>query len=256
MHAYYQKNRNRLQKKMRSILSLVGPELESAGGKPYDAAFADIWNLYERDMLEHFPYIGGDGASGTKNLTEAYMLVAMGEYLKAHGKVRRHDEGLQRRYVYRHNQGGKRKHTALSGGKYNIVEIGEEKVENTVDFTILGGEFANITIGGKGKLILDFLAEGKALEDMNTGEIIDGRAGIAGNVKVVAHTHSCVWNTKTHEKLCGCGFVEETDADAPSVDGLTDGKTYCGDFSFTVSDANTFTVTLNGTLLVPDENGR
>lgn len=85
MHAYYQKNRNRLQKKMRSILSLVGPELESAGGKPYDAAFADIWNLYERDMLEHFPYIGGDGASGTKNLTEAYMLVAMGEYLKAHG---------------------------------------------------------------------------------------------------------------------------------------------------------------------------
>ena len=87
----------------------------------------------------------------------------------------------------------------LSGGKYNIVEIGEEKVENTVDFTILEGEFANITIGGKGKLILDFLAEGKALEDMNTGEIIDGRVGIAGNVKVVAHTHSCVWNTQTHE---------------------------------------------------------
>ena len=36
-------------------------------------------------MLERFPYIGGDAASGTKNLTEAYMLVAMGEYLKKRG---------------------------------------------------------------------------------------------------------------------------------------------------------------------------
>lgn len=41
--------------------------------------------IYERDMLSRFPYIGGDGASGTKNLTEAYMLVAMGEYLKEYG---------------------------------------------------------------------------------------------------------------------------------------------------------------------------
>lgn len=36
-------------------------------------------------MLSRFPYIGGDGANGTKNLTEAYMLVAMGEYLKEYG---------------------------------------------------------------------------------------------------------------------------------------------------------------------------
>lgn len=33
-------------------------------------------------MLEYFPYIGGDAASGTKNLTEAYILVAMGEALR------------------------------------------------------------------------------------------------------------------------------------------------------------------------------
>lgn len=36
-------------------------------------------------MLEYFPYIGGDAASGTKNLTEAYILVAMGEALRQYG---------------------------------------------------------------------------------------------------------------------------------------------------------------------------
>ena len=36
-------------------------------------------------MLEYFPYIGGDAASGTKNLTEAYILVAMGEALRRYG---------------------------------------------------------------------------------------------------------------------------------------------------------------------------
>ncbi len=36
-------------------------------------------------MLRRFPYIGGGDASGTKNLTEAYILVAMGEYLKEYG---------------------------------------------------------------------------------------------------------------------------------------------------------------------------
>ena len=85
MHGYYKKNRNRLRKTMKGFLSLVGSELESAGGKAYGTAFEDIWNIYEENMLEHFPYIGGDDAGGTKNLTEAYMLVAMGEYLKGYG---------------------------------------------------------------------------------------------------------------------------------------------------------------------------
>ena len=85
MHEYYEHKRARLRKTMEGFLTLVGPELESAAGKAYDAALEEIWNIYERDMLERFPYIGGDDASGTKNLTEAYMLVAMGEYLKKHG---------------------------------------------------------------------------------------------------------------------------------------------------------------------------
>lgn len=82
MHEYYEKNRSKLKITMRGFLELVAPELERAGGKAYDTAFEDIWRIYERDMLEHFPYIGGEKVSGTTNLTEAYMLVAMGEYLK------------------------------------------------------------------------------------------------------------------------------------------------------------------------------
>lgn len=85
MHAYYKKNQNKLKKTMKDFLVLISPELESASSKNYDIVFKDMWNIYERDMLEHFPYIGGDDASGTKNLTEAYMLVAMGEYLKSYG---------------------------------------------------------------------------------------------------------------------------------------------------------------------------
>ena len=45
-----------------------------------------MWSIYERDMLARFPYIGGDKAGGTKNLTETYILVAMGEYLKERGE--------------------------------------------------------------------------------------------------------------------------------------------------------------------------
>lgn len=85
MHDYYNKKRSKLRKTMKDFLALVSTELETIGGKPYDTIFESIWHIYERDMLEYFPYIGGDKASGTKNLTEAYMLVAMGEYLKGHG---------------------------------------------------------------------------------------------------------------------------------------------------------------------------
>ena len=85
MHEYYKKNRLKLKKTMKGFLALVGSELEQAGGSTYDALFEDIWSIYERDMLERFPYIGGDQVGGTKNLTEAYMLVAMGEYLKKYG---------------------------------------------------------------------------------------------------------------------------------------------------------------------------
>lgn len=85
MHEYYKKNSEKLKKTMRSFLELASPEIEKSGGEKFAAAFDEMWRIYEQDMLAHFPYIGGDKAGGTKNLTEAYMLVAMGEYLKAHG---------------------------------------------------------------------------------------------------------------------------------------------------------------------------
>ena len=85
MHEYYQKNRSKLQKVMNRFLTLIAPELEQASGKSRSTVLRECWSIYERDMLARFPYIGGDHASGTKNLTEAYMLVAMGEFLKSCG---------------------------------------------------------------------------------------------------------------------------------------------------------------------------
>lgn len=85
MHEYYQKNRSKLQKVMNRFLTLIAPELEQASGKSRSTVLQECWSIYEHDMLARFPYIGGDQASGTKNLTEAYMLVAMGEFLKSCG---------------------------------------------------------------------------------------------------------------------------------------------------------------------------
>lgn len=93
---------------------------------------------------------------------------------------------------------------------------------------------------------MDCLADGKAFEDNGNGQIIDGRVGIAGNVKVVSHTHSCVWNTNTHEKLCGCGYVEATDTEEPVFSGIEPNGVYYGPTEFTVTDASEFTVTLDG----------
>lgn len=123
----------------------------------------------------------------------------------------------------------------VSGGSY--AEVG---AENNVDFTLSGGEFTNITVNGQH--LIDCLAEGKAFEDMNNGFIIDGRVGIAGNVKVVDHTHTCVWKTDTHEKLCGCGYVEAVDTEAPVISGIDPENNHYGSLEFTVTDANDFTV--------------
>lgn len=123
----------------------------------------------------------------------------------------------------------------VSGGSY--AEVG---AENNVDFTISGGKFLNITVNGQ--LLIDCLAEGKALKDMNNGDVIDGRVGIAGNVQVVDHTHTCVWKTSTHEKLCGCGYVAEVDTEAPVISGIDPENNHYGSLEFSVTDANDFTV--------------
>ena len=123
----------------------------------------------------------------------------------------------------------------VSGGSY--AEVG---AENNVDFTLSGGEFTNITVNGQH--LIDCLAEGKAFEDMNNSFIIDGRVGIAGDVKVVDHTHTCIWKTSTHEKLCGCGYVEAVDTEAPVISGIDPETNHYGSLEFTVTDANDFTV--------------
>lgn len=135
-----------------------------------------------------------------------------------------------------------KKLTAESGSKliFSGGSYAEVSAENNVDFTLSGGEFTNITVNGQH--LIDCLAEGKAFEDMNNGFIIDGRVGIAGNVKVVDHTHTCVWKTDTHEKLCGCGYVEVVDTEAPVISGIDPENNHYGSLEFTVTDANDFTV--------------
>lgn len=127
----------------------------------------------------------------------------------------------------------------VSGGSY--AEVG---AENNVDFTLSGGKFTNITVNGQH--LIDCLAEGKALKDMNVDEVIDGRVGIAGPVQVVDHTHTCIWKTSTHEKLCGCGYVEAVDTEAPVISGIEPENNYYGSLEFSVTDANDFTVWLDG----------
>lgn len=127
----------------------------------------------------------------------------------------------------------------LSGGVYTEIAA-----ESGAKLTVSGGEFTNITVNGQH--LIDCLAEGKAFEDMNNGFIIDGRVGIAGNVKVVDHTHTCVWKTDTHEKLCGCGYVEAVDTEAPVISGIDPENNHYGSLEFTVTDENDFTVWMDG----------
>ncbi len=85
MHGFYVKNKEKIKKGMNKYLSLVTAELENISGKKYNEVFAEIWNYYESNLLENFPYIGGDKVSGTGNLTGAYYFVAMGEIMKRYG---------------------------------------------------------------------------------------------------------------------------------------------------------------------------
>lgn len=81
MHSFYAKNKKKLRKGMDKYLSLVASELENISGRKYPKIFEEIWDFYEKNLLENFPYIGGDKVSGTKNLTGAYCFVAMGEII-------------------------------------------------------------------------------------------------------------------------------------------------------------------------------
>lgn len=85
MHEYYARKAPKFKKAMNGFLKPIISELEQHSGKSYGILFEEIWNHYERNMLENFPYIGGDDVSGTKNLTGAYCFVSMGEVLKRYG---------------------------------------------------------------------------------------------------------------------------------------------------------------------------
>lgn len=85
MHEYYQANRAKLNQSLRRWMAWIQDELQQLSSKPYDALLGEIWAVYEMDMLEHFPYIGGDRVSGTKHLTDSYLFVAMGEVLRQEG---------------------------------------------------------------------------------------------------------------------------------------------------------------------------
>lgn len=85
MHEYYRKNAGKLKKAMGGFLAPIAGELEEHTGKAYTELFEEMWQHYEANMLECFPYIGGDSVSGTKNLTGAYSFVSMGEVLKRYG---------------------------------------------------------------------------------------------------------------------------------------------------------------------------
>lgn len=85
MHEYYAKKAPKLKKAMNGLLKPICAELEQRCGKAYPLIFSEIWEHYEKNMLENFPYIGGDSVSGTGNLTGAYCFVSMGETLKKHG---------------------------------------------------------------------------------------------------------------------------------------------------------------------------
>lgn len=85
MHEYYARKAPKLRKAMNSLLKPISKELEERSGKSYESVFSEIWGLYEKNMLERFPYIGGDDVSGTGNLTGAYCFVSMGEVLKRYG---------------------------------------------------------------------------------------------------------------------------------------------------------------------------
>lgn len=85
MHDYYAENKDKLRKDMDKLLLPISSELEKASGKKCGDLIDEIWKYYETELLERFPYIGGDDVSGTRNLTGAYCFVAMGEVLKRYG---------------------------------------------------------------------------------------------------------------------------------------------------------------------------
>ena len=85
MNEYYLKKEKKLRRDMEKYLAPAARAIEEKTGKPYGDILEETWSCYRKDMMEHFPYIGGDKASGTRNLTGAYVFVALGVVMLRHG---------------------------------------------------------------------------------------------------------------------------------------------------------------------------
>lgn len=102
MHPYYVEKQAKLKKDFYHYMSFIHTELEEAFKKPYSKILEEVWICYKEDMLEYFPYIGGDKASGTKNLTGAYMFVALGVVSQRYG-IKLDDWGYMATIAYQRN---------------------------------------------------------------------------------------------------------------------------------------------------------
>lgn len=132
---------------------------------------------------------------------------------------------------------------SITGGTFtNYVSLKSSEAR------ISGGQFADIdmTENSKVSVLADYLGEGRAFADKDSGDIVNGYVTRLKNVTVLPHAHDCRWDTETHEKNCVCGYVEATDSDAPVISGIENGKTYYSAAEFSVADANDFTVTVDG----------
>lgn len=85
MHEYYESKKEKLKKTMNGYLKPISKELEEETGTSFSKLEEEVWEYYELNLLEHFPYIGGDKISGTRNLTGAYMFVALGVVCQRYG---------------------------------------------------------------------------------------------------------------------------------------------------------------------------
>lgn len=147
---------------------------------------------------------------------------------------------------------------------------GQVCVNGNAKLTLKGRSYKNLTIIVLGELVTDqgwyldvtlvgkqfrdCLPEGVALADLSNN-IVDARIDHAENLIAVSHpTHNCQWNQQTHEKACACGYVSETDFEAPIIEGAVDGGVYYGCVQFWVHNEKemvTVTTRFNSVMIYP-----
>ena len=97
MHSYYAENKEKLKKGLSQFMQLVKPELERAGGKPYSALLEEIWDYYEKNLLERFPYTSMEAIGHIMVLCyERYYLKMPGLLRKAMGRIYKSPKLLNR----------------------------------------------------------------------------------------------------------------------------------------------------------------